>query len=247
MLNKENARCLGIITARGGSKAIKNKNIRSLAGKPLINYSIEIARASRHITDVVVSTDCENIQQAAIDAGGEAPFLRPREISGDTSKQEDAILHAMDWYESRGSKFDLVCLLQPTLPLRSLETLDAGFCHFFGHAEASGVLSVSVAEHPPQLYNTLSVCGYMKDFMSEHVRWANRQELASYYKISPLVAISRWDSFRKEQTFCQENTLSLIVDHIEATDIDTPLDFLFAEWLLQNGVKSQKDAETLMG
>ena len=153
----------------------------------------------------------------------------------------------MDWHESRGSEFDLICLLQPTLPLRSLETLDAGFCHFFGHAEASGVLSVSVAEHPPQLYNTLSECGYMKDFISAHMRWANRQELSSYYKISPLVAISRWDSFRKEQTFCQENTLSLIVDQIEATDIDTPLDFLFAEWLLQNGVKSQKDAETLIG
>src|SRR3954471_19428727 len=113
-------RILGRVLARGGSKRLPGKNVRPLAGKPLVAWSVEAARACPAIDDVVVSTDDEAIAQAAREHGARVPFLRPPALAADTSTSADAALHALDFLREReGKSFDAVVLLEPTSPLRA--------------------------------------------------------------------------------------------------------------------------------
>ena len=90
--------CLGIITARKGSKGIPSKNKKKLNGKPLIGYTCEIAKKCKFLTDTITTTDCKTIGKISEKFGVQSPFLRPKHLSNDTAQQEDAILHAMKWY-----------------------------------------------------------------------------------------------------------------------------------------------------
>src|SRR3954469_11723998 len=113
-------RILGLVLARGGSKRLPGKNVRPLAGKPLVAWSVEAACACPAIDDVVVSTDDEAIAQAAREHGARVPFLRPPALAADTSTSADAALHALDFLREReGKSFDAVILLEPTSPLRA--------------------------------------------------------------------------------------------------------------------------------
>ena len=112
-------RILALILARGGSKRLPGKNIRPLAGKPLVAWSIEAARACTGIQDVVLSTDDGAIAEAARAHGARVPFLRPASLAADTSTSADAALHALDFLrDAEGKEFDAVILLEPTSPLR---------------------------------------------------------------------------------------------------------------------------------
>jgi CMP-N-acetylneuraminic acid synthetase len=117
---------LGVIPARGGSKGIKDKNIRSVAGRPLIAYTIEAARASVELDACIVSTDSERIAAVAIECGGSVPFMRPAELARDESPTVDTLIHAVTWYEGEHSiRIHAVVVLQPTAPLRTAEDIDA--------------------------------------------------------------------------------------------------------------------------
>lgn len=109
---------IAIVPARGGSKGLLRKNIKSLLGRPLIAWTIEQARSSRYIDKIVVSTDDKEIAKISKKYGAEVPFLRPKELARDDSPTIDAIMHAINWFEERGEYFDLVVLLEPTSPLR---------------------------------------------------------------------------------------------------------------------------------
>ncbi|AWW73146.1 CMP-N-acetylneuraminic acid synthetase [Erythrobacter sp. KY5] len=112
---------LAIIPARGGSKGLPGKNLRILAGKPLIVWSIQHAVNSEAITDVVVSTDSPEIAAVARGCGAEVPFLRPAHLATDTAPTEPVMLHALCAMENMGRSYDCVALLQPTSPLRANE------------------------------------------------------------------------------------------------------------------------------
>lgn len=119
-------RILGLILARGGSKRLPGKNIRPLAGKPLLAWSIEAARACPAVADVVVSTDDEAIARVAREHGARVPFLRPPALAGDASTSADAALHALDFlHEQEARDYDAVILLEPTSPLRASKDLPA--------------------------------------------------------------------------------------------------------------------------
>ena len=234
--------CLGIVTARSGSKGIPRKNVRDLAGRPMIHYAITAGIACRYIDRVMITTDSPEIAEVARAAGAEAPFLRPAEISTDEARQEDAIIHAMRWYEDRNETFDLVCLLQPTEPLRRAETLSSGFELLAAHPEASGVMSVAPARTAPSSVNTLRPDGTLRDFIDPAYRYANRQERPDWYELSAVVAIARWGVLRETGSFCEDTTLAMVVDPVEAIDVDEPLDFILAERLLTANVTSAADA-----
>jgi CMP-N-acetylneuraminic acid synthetase len=157
--------CLAIITARAGSKGVINKNLRDLAGKPTIAYSIGVARAAPSIDAVLVTTDSTAIRDVAIAYGAEAPFLRPPELATDTARQEDAILHAMEWAERQGRHYDLMCLLEPTAPLRRVETLERGFRVLAERPEIDAVFSVAPADVSPVICNTLRPDGTLRGFI----------------------------------------------------------------------------------
>ena len=141
---------LALIPARGGSKSIPRKNLLRVAGKPLIAYSIEQARAARNITRVIVSTDDPEIAQVARDCAAEVPFLRPPEFAQDLSPDLDVFRHALTWLEENENyTCELVVHLRPTGPVRRVELIDAALDLMRAHPEADSLRAVSLAEHTP--------------------------------------------------------------------------------------------------
>lgn len=241
MSTPKRSNCLAVITARGGSKGIPKKNIRPVGGRPLIEHSIEVGRKCAHITKTVVTTDSPEIRDVALRAGAEAPFLRPAELATDVAKQEDAILHAMKWYEDRGETFGLVCLIEPTQPLRQVSTLDRGFELLAQRLDAEAVFSVKPCAESPIKSSPLRVDGFMKDWMNPRYKTLQRQEIPMFFYPSALVTISRWDAFKRHQTFMHDRTLALEVDSVEAWDLDEPFDLFVLHALLERGIRSSSD------
>lgn len=228
-------KCLAVITARGGSKGVPRKNVRPLNGVPLIDYPIKLAKSCSWITKVIATVDTEELREAAIKAGAEAPFLRPKELASDMAKQEDAILHVMNWCEQQGEHYDYLVLLCPTTPLGRPDTLTKAFEHLLSRPDAEAVFSVLECDFSPQRCSPLRQDGLMKDWMDPKIRWANRQELPKFYRLSGLVTISKWETFRREQTFLHDKTLYHVVDSLEALDINTPFEFLVAQQMAKQG------------
>ena len=236
--------CLCVITARGGSKGVRNKNVRLLAGKSTIAYTIEVALACKYIDMVLVTTDSVDIQTVSLDAGAQVPFLRPAEISGDDAQQEDAILHAMSWCEANGTSYDLICLLDPTGPLRRLETLCQGFELLESRSDnCRGVMTVTRCDHSPVKAGTLPADGTLRGLIQDEYKWLNRQEIPAYYRISGMFCLSDWETFKTERTFALDDSLVLQLDSLEAMDIDEPLDFFLIEKLLENGLTTPEKLE----
>ncbi|MEL6141983.1 MAG: acylneuraminate cytidylyltransferase family protein, partial [Bacteroidota bacterium] len=115
---------LALIPARGGSKGVPRKNIKQLGGKELLRYSIEFGLACDSLKHVVVSTEDEEIAEISRRAGAEVPFLRPVKLAADHSPTIDTVVHALDFFQDQGVYFDLVCLLQPTVPFRNPADLE---------------------------------------------------------------------------------------------------------------------------
>ena len=132
---------LGLIPARGGSKGVPRKNIRQLAGKPLLAYTAEAALASSRLTRVILSTDDEEIAEVGRSCGLEVPFLRPAKLAEDTTPTLPVVQHAVQFLETRGEQFDAICLLQPTNPLRQTSDID-GCIELLESAEADTVFTM---------------------------------------------------------------------------------------------------------
>lgn len=132
---------LAIIPARGGSKGLPGKNLMPIAGKPLIAWSIEQALASSSVTEVVVTTDSEDIAAVAREFGASVPFLRPAELATDTAPTEPAMLHALGEMEKLKGRFNQLMLLQPTSPLRLPGTIDNAVVTYF-ETKADSLLGV---------------------------------------------------------------------------------------------------------
>ena len=118
---------IAIIPARGGSKRIKNKNLRNFFGKPLISYSILAAKKSKLFKRIIVSTDDKKIKKISEKYGAEVPFLRPKNISGDKTKAQDVFIHAIRYLERKKVKFNYVCGIYPTAPLLQIKDLIQGY------------------------------------------------------------------------------------------------------------------------
>ena len=132
---------LGLIPARGGSKGVPKKNIKLLGKKPLIEYTIDSARNSNYITDIIVSTDDDEIAIAAEIYGFKPPFIRPAELAQDNSTSLDVVKHAIAFFENQNIFFDAVCLLQPTTPFREKGFIDKAIEKFIA-TNADCLLSV---------------------------------------------------------------------------------------------------------
>lgn len=225
---------LAIITARGGSKGLPGKNIRPLLGKPILGWTVEAAKAARHVDRVVVSSDSEEILAVARRFGADTPFVRPTALAGDLAQQEDAVLHAMDEVEESDGRYDHVLLLAPTNPLRDANEIDAVAEAFAEHPLAKAMMTVIPCEHSPLQANVLPADGSLKDFIPADIRWKNRQELPPYYRVSGSVCLSGWDHFREHRSFMTPLTYAYVTSPRLGLDIDSLRDFLLAEAYLRN-------------
>jgi CMP-N,N'-diacetyllegionaminic acid synthase len=146
-------RILALIPARGRSKRLPGKNIRVLGDKPLIVWSIDVAKDIPEICDILVSTDDSAIASICTDAGALVPWLRPADLATDTASSVDVVLHALDWYETQKGKVDGILLLQPTSPFRTKETMHKGI-ELFQSKHQCSVLPSSTTRTSPSLSNT---------------------------------------------------------------------------------------------
>ena len=156
---------VAIIPARSGSKGVPDKNIRPLAGYPLIAYSFAAAKLSSRIARILVSTDSEQYAQISRKYGAEVPFLRPAELAVDLSGDREFVIHALDWLEEHeGSVPEFLVHLRPTTPLRDPDLVDKGIDAMRSDPKATSLRSGHEASHSPFKWFTRSKEGYFEGF-----------------------------------------------------------------------------------
>lgn len=222
-----------LIPARGGSKRLPRKNVKTLSGKPLIAWTIEAAQNSKYIDSVIVSTDDIEIKNISENFGATVPFLRPESLSDDTASSFDVIQHAIQFLKIYGEN-NLIVLLQPTSPLRTVEELDDALA-FFMHKDAKGVVSISECEHSPLWANVLPDDASMAHFIRPEVQGKRSQDLEKFYRLNGSIYIYQTqDLVKNKQFFYHDNVYGFETLLRNSVDIDTELDFLIAETIMQS-------------
>lgn len=224
-------RILALIPARAGSKRLLGKNKRLLGGKPLIVWSIELAKDVPEICDILVSTDDPEIAAIAEVAGALVPWLRPAVLATDTATSVDVALHALDWYESERGEVDGLLLLQPTSPFRRRETILRGI-NIFSQAGRQPVIGVSPARsHPMWCFR---IEGEMlRPFLSQEGLNLRSQDLPAAYSVNGAFYLVSPRDLVHHRSFVTNNSTPLVIDSpTESLDIDTELEWRCAEALL---------------
>ncbi len=221
-------RILGLIPARGGSKGIPRKNIRDIAGKPLIAWTIDAALSSRLINSVVVSTDDPEISEVALKFGAEVPFQRPTELSTDFTPGIEPVLHALGLLPS----FDAVVLLQPTSPLRSTKDID-NCIELLLQTAAKAVVSVTAAKNHLAWNYQIDSEGRLEPVINSS-QITRRQDLPKVYSLNGAIYASHVSFLTEERNFLGKQTLAYVMPPERSVDIDDILDFRIAEMLLKD-------------
>jgi CMP-N,N'-diacetyllegionaminic acid synthase len=225
---------LALITARGGSAGLPKKNVLSLAGKPVIAWTISAALQSPSISQVVVSTDDDQIAQVSREWGAEVPFIRPTELAQDDSPHMSVVDHAIRWLEvNQNVKPEYVMLLQPTSPLRTIEDIEAA-TQLAQEKEADSVVSVSLTHHHPYLIKQISEDGTMSNFMSATQSDLRRQVLPPAYFLNGAIYLARREVLLNEQTFHPVGTFPYVMPPERSLQIDDPWDFHLIDLILEN-------------
>ncbi|MHA2118076.1 MAG: acylneuraminate cytidylyltransferase family protein [Candidatus Thorarchaeota archaeon] len=229
-------RILGTICARGGSKGVKDKNIRDLCGQPLLSYTIKAMRKWGKADRIVVSTDSPKIAQIANEHGAETPFTRPSELAIDTAPKIPVLQHALRFCEKEyKTRYDVVVDLQPTSPFRTSNDIEKSLNEFLA-AKAEVLYSVVKAEKNPYFdmveLDEEGNAHLSKTLESEYFR---RQDAPSVYSINGSIYIYDRDHLLKTKSLHSDRARVYVMDEISSVDIDTELDFSFAEFLLTSG------------
>lgn len=219
---------LFIIPARGGSKGIPGKNARLFAGKPLVSYSIELARQFAADADICLSTDDDAIAAVAEGMGLHLPFRRPPELSTDTAPAEEVIRHALDFYTSRGNSYDNLVLLQPTSPLRQAFHVKEALALYSPHIDL--VLSVKLAEANP--YFVLfeeTKDGFLEK--SKTGTFTRRQDCPLVWQANGAIYVFNVQSLRQAIKPANRRIMKYVMEDKYSADLDTETDWQYAEFL----------------
>jgi CMP-N,N'-diacetyllegionaminic acid synthase len=221
-------RILALVPARGGSKRLPGKNLKVLAGKPLLAWSIHVAQGIREICDVLVSTDAPAIADVARGAGGLVPWLRPGSLATDEATSADVCLHALDWYENTRGPVDGLLLLQPTSPLRRRSSVLRGIEMFRTRGQRP-VIGVSPARsHPLWCFRLEGET--MRPFIQDNGLELRSQDLPPAYAINGALYLVTPGHLRKGRSFYSTDMVPLTMDKPgEDIDIDTEWDWRLAE------------------
>lgn len=218
---------LAVVPARGGSKGVPGKNVRPLAGKPLIAWTIDEARKSRLIDRLVASSDDEGILAVARDHGCETPFVRPSELAGDDTPGVLPVLHAVEALPG----FDIVVLLQPTSPLRSVTDIDD--CLRLLAEKGGSVTTVTENSKSPYWMYRLGDGDRLQPILKDDEGPVRRQDAAPTYALNGAVYAVDVDWLLAERVMVKAGrTLGVRMPHERSVDIDTELDFAWAEFLI---------------
>lgn len=226
----DNKKILAIIPARAKSTRLPGKNINDFVGKPLIAWTIESALKSSYIDRVIVSTDDSNIANISKFYGADVPFMRPTEISLDSSPSIDLVIHAVEELSKTGDYFQYIILLQPTSPLRSTSHINEAI-ELLKKKRASNIVSVTLVEHPVEWTNTLPLDLSMKKFMSNKNTNMRSQDYPVKYSLNGAIYIVDIEKMLDENKLVlQSNSFAYVMAKKDSIDIDTIEDWDYAEY-----------------
>jgi N-acylneuraminate cytidylyltransferase len=222
---------LVVIPARGGSKGVPKKNIKLLNNKPLIHYSVETARELFDDEDICVSTDSEEIKGIVESSGLEVPFLRPAELATDTAGSYEVLLHAINFQKEQGKVYDALILLQPTSPFRTVAHIKGALAKFSLNID----MVVSVIETKSNPYYTLfeeTEEGFLTK--SKEGTFTRRQDCPKVWEYNGAIYIINIASLLKSPLSSFKKIVRFEMDEISSVDIDTELDWIIAETIMEN-------------
>ena len=231
------ASILAVIPARGGSKGLPGKNIRPLAGLPLIAHSILLARACPEIDRTVVSTDSEEIAAVARRFGAEIPFARPAELAQDDTPMWPVLQHALRAVEDQDGRYQHLVLLDPTSPGRLPEDVSGALARLRESPEADGVVAVSRPEFNPIWHCVVERNGWMEDLFREGAAYQRRQDVPAVYRINAALYIWRAEFVRSgAESWRSGKHLLFEIPERRAIHIDDDDEFQRAELLVRSGL-----------
>jgi CMP-N,N'-diacetyllegionaminic acid synthase len=223
-------RVLGLVPARGGSRGVPRKNVRLLLGRPLLQYTAEAALAARRLSKVVLSTDDDEIAEIGRRLGLAVPFIRPGSLARDDTPTLPVVQHAVRWLEEHNERFDAICLLQPTTPLRRAGQID----ECIDLLEATGADAVITTLPVPLEYNPHWVYfrapdGKLTLSTGETTPIARRQELPLAFRREGSVYVTRRDVLVEQNSMFGDQVVGYPIDEDATIDINTLDDWRRAE------------------
>lgn len=228
-------RVIAVVPARGGSRGLPGKNIRPLCGKPLINWTIECARQSPHIDELMVSTDSQEIGDIAMAAGARMPFLRPTELATDTTPTIEVVEHALEHYRNAGQKpFDYLVLLEPTSPLREDDDIDKMLAKLDAHAdEFDAIVSVGESGAHPSIMKRL-VGERLEPYCPDLQMATRRQDNPPAYFPYGVAYIIKTATLLAERSFYPPRCTHYTIQRYQNHEIDDIYDFLAVECVMRH-------------
>ncbi|MBN9233210.1 MULTISPECIES: cytidylyltransferase domain-containing protein [Phyllobacteriaceae] len=224
---------LAIIPARGGSKRLPGKNIKSFAGVPLIVWSVRFSQSIKWFDRIVVSTDDPEIASVVVSHGLDVPFLRSAELATDTATTVDVVFDVLQRERAEGRSYDFVALLQPTSPVRRAERWEAARM-LLNNDDCQAVIGVAHARnHPSHLFDWQSPPSLVP-FTDNQERLLRSQDLSPVVYIAGNLYLARTSVLESGRTFFPDKTFGVLCDGpCESIDIDTEDDWIMAEALAQ--------------
>src|SRR5262245_50975682 len=229
-------RVLGLIPARGGSKGVPRKNLKLLCGQPLLFYTARAALASHKLSRVILSTEDPEIAAVGRECGLEVPFLRPAELARDSTPTLPVAQHAMRWMEDSGDRFDALCLLQPTNPLRRTQDIDACI-ELLENTNSDAVATVLQVPHEynPHWVYFRAEDGSLRLSTGEAIPIARRQELPPAYHREGSVYVVKRNVLLEDNSFYGAKFIGYEIQRERSVNIDSLTDWELAETLLMKG------------
>lgn len=228
---------LFLITARGGSKGVPQKNIRTIDGIPLVAYKIIAAKKSEYPGRVIVSTDSLEIAEVSKKWGGEVPFIRPDYLASDSSSSMDVVEHAMNWIEENDSiRYSHICLLEPsspfTTPTHLKEALD-----LIVSTDSDTLLGMKEVDVNSIFIHELDEKGGLSLFYKAIKDMASnrRQDQKPQYTMNGCMYIAKWDYFKEWKMFHSEKSIPYIMEEAYSIEIDTLQNLAYAEFCVKEG------------
>jgi CMP-N,N'-diacetyllegionaminic acid synthase len=227
-----------VIPARGGSKGLPGKNIKKLCGKHLIAYTIEQAKQSNYIDRVLVSTEDEEIAQISMEYGAEVPFIRPRELAGDSIATVDVLLHAISWLEGRQYPFDILVLLHTTTPMRDIEDIDNSIA-LLVEEKADNIISVTEAHRNPY-FNMVEINKDGYAALAKQGNFTTRQAAPAIYDMNSSIYVWWRELLKEKKKIFLDKTKIHVMPKERSIDIDDNIDFKIAEMMMAERIKNNE-------
>jgi len=228
---------LALIPARKNSKSIPNKNMKNLAGKPLIHYAISQAKRAKNVDKILVSSDDEKILEFS--KKNRIDYIkRPKYLGKDTTSMEQVVIHAIKNLEKKGEHVDTIIILQPTSPLRNHKDIDNAIKKFQKN-KCDLLVSVKMLNYSPHWMFSMEK-NILKPFIKNGVQVSRRQDLPDSYILNGAIFVFRRDTIMKKGKIFGGKTIGFVMPNKRSIDIDSLEDFTLAEKLIKNRSSSYK-------